>query len=318
MATVATPPEAAAPAPSGAPGRPLGLHEGNCPPVRLPDPRTGCKRWPEQTFLLNLTTGQLVLGRCKATNLCDYCAKLQAVENTQLLQLDALHGVAPNIVTILGTRTATLDMARFYDGRRKVLRAVRRRWPAANYAALLEFTTGYGPRSGGLRRPHWNMMWKGVPDDDLAAFAAVVSRVWCAHVDALPERQYVALLRDAGGFTKYVARHFQKTSQAPPEGFRGHRFTASKGYLWLPTPDAREAAREVLRAQRTAWRLQADNPELDAQEVHDLAQLVAALPKDDYRRIVIRSKQPKREPTCPPPNWPSPTAKPATAPPGGA
>src|SRR3954470_17776219 len=130
----------------------LDLHEG------IPDPAAGgCPRWPE-TMRLRSSLGEVVRGRCRATNQCAYCARLAAVENSELLALDALAGDAPQVWAVLTTRTATLDTARFYLSREKLMKALRRRWPSCEYTALVEFTTGYGPRSGGRRRPHWNLL----------------------------------------------------------------------------------------------------------------------------------------------------------------
>lgn len=53
---------------------------------------------------------------------------------------------------------------------------------------------------------------------------------------------------------RYLALHFLKESQAPPAGWSGHRFTATRGYLWTATPAAREAARRSLRSKREVWR----------------------------------------------------------------
>jgi hypothetical protein len=251
---------------------PLVLHEG----ISHPDPRgRGCKRWPEGSWLLS-SQGEMVVGRCKSTNLCDYCAKLGAVENTELLKLDALHGVAPNIYVCLTTRATTPEPRHFYRSRELILRALRRRWPATEVAWLLEFTTGYGERSGGKRRPHWNGLLKGIPDDDLDQAREVIRGVWCGREDALPAHQMVELIRDAGGLTTYIAAHFQKSSQAPPAGWRGHRFTKSRGYLWLPTPEARELARRSLRERRELRRaigrgLEAHDAELAVHEAMALA-----------------------------------------------
>lgn len=248
----------------GAAGAALGLHEG----ISDAGP-AGCDRWPED-LRLRSTLGQLVKGRCKATNLCAYCARLAAVENTELLSLDAMYGPAPELVAILGTRSTSTSPADFYGARRQVHRALQRRWPCCELAALVEFTTGYGANAGGARRPHWNVLVKGVPVDDLEAAGAIIARVWCGQVDAEPEAQYVGAIREHGGLMRYVAMHFQKESQAPPEGWRGHRFLKSRGYLWAPTPAAREEARQALRLKRELWK--AHELGLFGQDAEDVAQ----------------------------------------------
>ena len=265
---------------AGALATALGLHEGISTPEAsegLFDPVVGgCKRWPEHLRLLS-SQGELVRGRCRATNQCTYCARLAAVENTELLALDALHGEAPQVWACLGTRTASADPKRFYASRRKVQVALERRWEGTEYAALVEFTTGYGPRSGGKRRPHWNLLLKGIPAGDVDQARDVITRVWCAREDALAKYQYVGTIGEARGLMAYLALHFQKESQAPPKGWRGHRFMHSHGYLWLPTKEAREVARRGLRLKRELHRAEARGlsgweAELEARAARKLAE----------------------------------------------
>jgi hypothetical protein len=228
----------------------LDLHEG----ISHPDPaRRGCPRWPEHFRLLS-SQGELVRGRCRSTNQCSYCAKLAAVENAELLALDALAGSAPALWVVLTTADANPDPSAFYKSREVLLRALRRRWPDCEYAALVEFTTGYGPRSGGRRRPHWNLLLKGVPREDMQRVQDVVRDVWCGRENAKPKAQFVGEVGEVGGLLRYIALHFQKESQAPPPGWRGHRFLKSRGYLSTTTPEAREAARRSLRHKRELWR----------------------------------------------------------------
>lgn len=226
----------------------LGLHEG------IGDKRpTRCDRWPRNLGLRS-TLDHLVQGRCKATNLCDYCARLAAVENTELLWLDATQGVAPMVWCVLGTGTDSLSPALFYAARKHLVKAVRRQWPKRliEWCALVEFTTGYSVQSGGRRYPHWNVLWKGLGPDDLPELQAIIDRVWCGRPEfkATRKAQHVGTIHEAGGLTKYLALHFQKESQSPPRGWRGHRFLKSRGYLWLPTPEARYAAQQSLKLKR--------------------------------------------------------------------
>lgn len=226
----------------------LDLHKGISTPSV-----SGCLRWPEHQRLLNHSTGELVRGRCRATNLCDYCAKLAAVENAELLALDAAE-YAPTLWVVLTTRSGSVDSRAFYRSREKVWKAVRRRWPEAEYAFLVEFTTGYGKASGGVRRPHWNLLVKGVPVEDAEQLRDVVTRVWCSREDAEPWAQFVGPVSEAGGLMRYLALHFQKESQAPPKGWRGHRFRCSSGYLVRPASVLREEAKRSLRLKRLLWR----------------------------------------------------------------
>ena len=238
-------------APHGAAGAALDLHEG----ITDPRPSEGCDRWPP-ALRLQSTLGQLVKGRCKATLLCGYCAKLAAVENSELLALDALHGIAPRVWLCLTTPSTSIDPADFYRARDQLVKAIRRRFPAMEWAALVEFTTGYGSGSGGERRPHWNLMLKGVGPDQLAELAAIVAKVWCPRVGGDRQAQHVGLVEEFGGLMRYIALHFQKAEQAPPEGWRGHRFLKSRGYLWTGTEEARQLARQALQLKREIWKLE--------------------------------------------------------------
>jgi hypothetical protein len=223
--------------------------------------------------------GQVRRGRCRAVNLCTYCAKLAAIENAEMLALDALENGAPEVWACLTTRSAVSDPAAFYGARRKVRKALRRRWPDCQDSTLVEFTTGYGPRSGGDRRPHWNALLKGVPITAVDEAREVLARVWCGQVDAEPSRQHVGEISDAGGLMRYLALHFQKESQAPPKGWRGHRFVSSRGYFPEGAAAAREKAKRSLRLGRAVhWaNAAAEAAWLDDDQVldpEDLEQLI--------------------------------------------
>lgn len=239
---------------------PLDLHGGISD---APAKRAGCERarrlYPNLRLLAS--DGTLVHGRCRATNRCDYCSRLEAVEFSEALALDALDGNAPTTWMVLTTRTATHDVAAFYESRRQVQRAVRRRWPAAEFCWVVEFTTGYGPRSGGKRRPHWNALVKGVSTADADALADVVRAVWCAREDAEPQAQFVGPLYDAGGLMRYLALHFLKESQRPPKGWSGHRTSQTRGYFAQPMWKVRARARQSLRSKRALHRAIADGYE---------------------------------------------------------
>lgn len=190
---------------------------------------SGCPRWPPFLGFLS-NHGELTAGKCGSINHCPHCARWVATVNAEMLLLGAIRAGPPEVWAVLTTRTVELDMAPFYRGREKMVKALRRRWPI-EYACLLEFTTGYGIRSGGERRPHWNLLFRGVDRDQVEELGTIVRRVWCDHVDALPEHQHVGEVTGAEGLVRYVALHFQKESQAPPAGFRGQRFNCSRGYF---------------------------------------------------------------------------------------
>jgi hypothetical protein len=213
------------------------------------------------------------MGRCKATNKCAYCARLAAVENSEVLALDALHGIAPMVWLVLTTPSGDPRPKTFYRSREKLIDALRLRFPSITYAALVEFTTGYGTRSDGIRRPHWNLLLKGVTPADIDEIRRVVEKVWCPRVGGVIEAQHVGSIAEMGGLMRYISLHFQKESQAPPEGWSGHRFLKGRNYLWCPTAAAREAARASLRLKRELWR--AHNGGLTGEAALDAAELAA-------------------------------------------
>jgi hypothetical protein len=235
---------------------PLVLYEG----IDTPTEKGGCDRWPDRLRLKASGPDgvRFFPGRCRATNQCSYCAKLAAIETTEMLWLDACACGSPSLWSVFTTRAPEWDGDRFRRAWAKVVKAVRLRWPDAEYATLVEFTTGYGPRSGGLRRPHLNVFWRGIPAADVDALWGVASRVWCGQVDALARYQgcYVLDEEKGGmrGLTRYVALHFQKESQSPPEGWRGHRFRSSRGYFAEGASTTRAQARRALQVNRALWK----------------------------------------------------------------
>ena len=229
--------------------RALDLQEG----LWSADEPKGCKRWPPD-LRLQSDCGALVMGRCKATNLCDYCAKLSAVENAEVLAQDALTNSAPGVWTVLTTKSHVAEMSAYRVARRAALLEVRRWRPDARRATMIEFTTGLGTRSDGHRRPHWNDVWKGIEPSETDELHERIAWAWCKRVEAVPEAQYVGTISETGGLMRYLALHFQKESQQPPEGWSGQRFNVGRGYLATPMAEAREQARAALRLRRELWR----------------------------------------------------------------
>src|SRR5271165_5250564 len=180
-------------------GAALDLHEESSAETR---PKA-CKRWPKRLSLVS-NFGEIVQGRCGSPNLCEYCARLAAVENAELLALDAMHSGAPQSYMVLTTPSVVREPRAFYESRRQVQRALRCELAGYQSAWLLEFTTGRAQRAGGRRRPHWNALLKGVTsDDDVAIVRQVLDRVWCVREGASSAAQYVAPVADMGGLTRY-------------------------------------------------------------------------------------------------------------------
>jgi len=201
-------------------------------------------------------TGELVLGRCKSANLCEQCARLAAVEDAEMLGLDAIDGRGPEVYVVLTTRSTVQEQASYQVARQEFVRELRREFGRdVEYACLLEFTTGRGVLSGGERRPHWNYLLKGVGVEDMDRVRACVERSWCRLEDADPKAQHVGSVYAAGGLMKYLALHFLKQSQQPPEGWRGQRFNCSRNYFApYSRRVARQHARESIRWKRELWR----------------------------------------------------------------
>jgi hypothetical protein len=185
-----------------------------------------------------------VRGRCRATNQCDYCAELAAVETSELLMLDAMRD-APSLYVVLTAREL-LDRRSCRDHLTKLRRSLRRRWPEVRWAVLVEFQ-----RRGAL---HLNLLVKGVPAEDEGELRDRVADLWCRRVDAEPVAQFVGRVSDGGGLVRYIALHFLKPAQAPPKGWRGHRVSYSRDYLVRPAAELREQARESLREKRRLWK----------------------------------------------------------------
>jgi hypothetical protein len=95
---------------------------------------------------------------------------------------------------------------------------------------------------------------RGVPVEDEAELQRVVEAVWCPRMAATSRQQRVyRVTEDRGGMrglTRYVGLHFQKESQQPEHGWRGHRFRASWGYFARRRSVLREEARAALQADR--------------------------------------------------------------------
>lgn len=224
--------------PAGTAGGPLDLHEGIDDP-RLADPRVGCPRWPEWLWLRS-SQGEVVQGRCRATNLCPYCQRLYVMETVEMLALDALE-YAPTIWVVLTAREH-LTRAGCRRHLRQLLLALRRVHPDAEWFVQVEFQ-----RRGAL---HLNLLIKGVDAEHVAQVRELLVARWCERVDALPVGQWAGVVADGGGVIRYLGKtlaHGLKREQAPPLGWRGHRTSQTRGYLVRPASVMRQEARRSRR-----------------------------------------------------------------------
>jgi hypothetical protein len=171
-----------------------------------------------------------------------------------MLALDALMGVAPTVYAVTSTPKIGIDTRQYQRSLEKLIVAWRRRFPELEYGCIVEFTTGRAAKSGGHRRPHWNWFFKGVTVADVDELRACIERVWCPRMEASPKAQYVGAIENEGGLLRYLSMHFQKESQRPPDGWRGHRLRLSRGYLAQSTPEMRQATKAALRLRRELWK----------------------------------------------------------------
>lgn len=241
----------------------LDLHEGI-------SASGGCQRWPEHYRLRNQATGEVVRGRCKATNLCRYCQQLYVLETVEMLRLDACE-YAPALWMVLTARehlTRKDTHGILHDLRRHL----RGRWPDIEWFVQVEFQ-----RRGAL---HLNLLIKGVPVEDREQLRQAAAERWCSRVDAEPVGQWVGEIPEPVGLVRYLQKtlsHGLKAEQAPPVGWRGHRTSQTRGYLVRPAAVMRREARESMKRQREVWKAkQRGLMGLEADQAADLALLEQA------------------------------------------
>jgi hypothetical protein len=246
-----------------------------------PDPATvekGCVNW-KRGLRFELPDGRRVPVACKASNSCPHCSRLVALENAEVLKLDAEQGDAPAYGVTLTTHRPITD-AELRDATAVFWRAFRRRWGrAVEYCGFVEWTTGTAKGSGGRRRIHVHYLIKGLAlgpgevvsraDERARAIRsgqAFARSVPCtcnrpsSCVECWTRAEWRALsgawvveareLRTVGGATAYLALHHEKAQQAPPKGWSGKRFRPSKGYFNAPIAELRAEARLRLTEHR--------------------------------------------------------------------
>lgn len=236
---------------------------------------------------------------CGRSNSCDYCARRAAISNVLTVSLDAREGTPPRHGITLTTRDPGFDEVRFRRAVAQWFRWLRSEVGPVEYLGLVEWTTGKGTRSGGQRRMHQHTLVKGLPDDvDIDALWRGGKRRWERLTGAW--RVELRELRSAAGATAYIVGHHHKTEQAPPRGWKGRRFRASKGYFAPRTsPELREQVRERMRsvAARRAIESMLDNvcPDgasgLDESEWQTLIEQLQPVEKPRVVRVVRNGRQ---------------------------
>jgi hypothetical protein len=267
---------------------------------RIPDPLvflsdrsgTGCPSTPVGVAW-QLPDGTLAPVRCTASNRCPYCARMAAYEVMTMLRIDAEENEVPSHVITLTCRHVMV-YARLREAHAVFWRAFRRSWGAVEYAGFMEWTTGEGPRAGGIRRPHTHYLVKRLclPVGVVATRARGDNPCRCRDIRTCVECWtamewqklagawfvQVRELRHAGGIVGYLALHHRKWEQAAPKGWTGRRLRTSRGYFAVPNGVLRERARAYLKERRLRGRLAAEGRE-DALEGLLLAALSEPKPK---------------------------------------
>lgn len=214
--------------------------------VSVDDVRFRCER-PSRYAGWLISPGVIVPARCGAPNKCAYCAYMVTVENALVVALDAQQQGPPTLGVTLTTVNPQHRLDDFRRDVEKVVKAVRRREPDAEYLGFIEWTTGKAEKSGGHRRLHQHLLVRGVAGaaEDVEQ---VIREVWHRRTGA--DRVEARELRTAAGATAYLVHHHRKREQAPPRGFTGKRLRPSRGYFAQPVAELREQARAIAREKR--------------------------------------------------------------------
>jgi hypothetical protein len=170
------------------------------------------------------------------------------VEIAEVLQLHGDRTGGPTVWVVLTAREY-LTRSSCTAHLRQLRKAARRRWPMVEWFVQVEAQV-----RGAL---HLNLLVMGVPAGDAASFLAVISTVWCARVDALPQGQWCEAVGEGPAVARYVTKllvHGLKGSQAMPIGWRGHRTSQTGRYFDAPMPVLRAEARRSLAVKREVWK----------------------------------------------------------------
>lgn len=211
---------------------------------------------PVATRAFELSTGERLPIAC-GRNRCAVCRRRNVMVTAAMLGLDAGLGEAPAYVLLTTTERWLADW-QLRRVNEEFVRRVRREISAAfEYAWLREWTSGEAPTSGGVRRTHYHWPCKGIRREHGAGLARVASEVWAKRAGAPVVG--VKPVWDAAGLGRYLAGlvgHHLKAEQAPPPGWSGRRFGASRGYYSLPAAELRARAEELVREARLVGRLE--------------------------------------------------------------
>jgi hypothetical protein len=155
-----------------------------------------------------------------------------AIENVRVLNIDAKLD-PPTVIMTLTTVDPDFGSEQFRVAEASLWRALRRDYPDLRYYAILEWTTGESPTSGGDRRMHIHVLLKGLPlapaderqgmlvsAETAAELKERVSELWEMYTGGA-FIVYCEPVRAPAAAIGYVAGHHFKPEQAPPPQFSG-------------------------------------------------------------------------------------------------
>jgi len=186
-------------------------------------------------------------------------------------------GSAPKVATTLTTRDL-VPLKVLGEALAQTTRKVRAEvGPDAKYGGTLEWTTGQAKKSGGHRRPHLHLLWKGVEEAEAAAIANAAADVFTRLTGA--HSHTAEGIRTPGAAIRYVALHHLKEAQAPPPGWSGRRLWTSLGFWSLGAAETRERARAVVKDERVRFRI-------ERELVRELEETPGAIPLEIWDELV--------------------------------
>jgi hypothetical protein len=169
-----------------------------------------------------------------------------------MLLLDARRE-APTTAITLTTKDPDTPAAIYREGSRQVWRALRDRFGRVEYAAMIEWTTGWHDPHG-YRRMHGHHLGKGIPTDHVLEAESIVREVWSRVTGAIVVE--VAALISPGAAIGYMGLHHRKPQQAPPSDWHGARIRWSQGYLYGKAADVRRDAKRWRQDKTAQWKVQ--------------------------------------------------------------
>ncbi|HEY8705186.1 MAG TPA: hypothetical protein VIL98_10555 [Gaiellaceae bacterium] len=184
---------------------------------------------------------------------------LSAFENALVVRLDALEGRLYPTWSLTTTTAKPWTLVRHVEVMADLNTAEKMLWKwmrrdlglPVEYLGFVEFTTGESARDG-LRRPHKHHLVKGLgrpSDGRLVALESQVSEKWKLYTRGA-WRVECRPLRTPMGAVAYLALHHNKLEQNPPEGWKGKRFSPSRGYFERPIAELRAEARALMADER--------------------------------------------------------------------